>query len=315
MPVATESLTTTIHQTLAALGLEAENPGAFDGELDRDPRRADRIAQPGDRRAARRRAPGDRRGLRAGRRARPSRAFAGVADLAGAAPRRGRAPARRRAARATRRSSGALVTLETGKIRSEGEGEVQEMIDMCDFAVGLSRQLYGLTIACERPQHRMIEQWHPLGPVGIITAFNFPVAVWAWNAMVAAVCGDYDGLEAVARGAAHRLAVHADRPAACCRATAAPAIFNLCVGRADRHRRADGRRPPAPAHLGHRLRAGWAARSAEVVAERLGRSLLELGGNNAIIVIDDADLDLALRAVALRAPSAPPASAARPPAA
>ena len=85
---------------------------------------------------------------------------------------------------------GLLVTLETGKIKSEGLGEVQEMIDMCDFAVGLSRQLYGLTIASERPNHRMFEQWHPLGPVGCITAFNFPVAVWAWNAAVALVCGD-----------------------------------------------------------------------------------------------------------------------------
>ncbi|MHC5537988.1 aldehyde dehydrogenase family protein, partial [Singulisphaera rosea] len=85
---------------------------------------------------------------------------------------------------------GRLVTLETGKILAEGEGEVQEMIDICDFAVGLSRQLHGLTIASERPAHRMVEQWHPLGPIGIITAFNFPVAVWAWNAMIAAVCGD-----------------------------------------------------------------------------------------------------------------------------
>ena len=85
---------------------------------------------------------------------------------------------------------GLLVTLETGKIKSEGLGEVQEMIDMCDFAVGLSRQLYGLTIASERPSHRMFEQWHPLGPVGCITAFNFPVAVWAWNAALALVCGD-----------------------------------------------------------------------------------------------------------------------------
>src|SRR5690606_19037242 len=85
---------------------------------------------------------------------------------------------------------GLLVTLEVGKIRSEGRGEVQEMIDMCDFAVGLSRQLYGLTIATERPEHRMFEQWHPLGPAGVITAFNFPVAVWSWNAAVAAVCGD-----------------------------------------------------------------------------------------------------------------------------
>src|SRR3954454_10706659 len=92
--------------------------------------------------------------------------------------------------RAAKEDLGLLVTLETGKILSEGRGEVQEMIDMADFAVGLSRQLYGLTIASERPEHRMFEQWHPLGPVGVITAFNFPVAVWAWNALVAAVCGD-----------------------------------------------------------------------------------------------------------------------------
>ncbi len=85
---------------------------------------------------------------------------------------------------------GRLVSLEMGKILSEGLGEVQEMIDICDFAVGLSRQLYGLTMHSERPQHRMYEQWHPLGPIGIITAFNFPVAVWAWNAAIAAVCGD-----------------------------------------------------------------------------------------------------------------------------
>src|SRR3954452_4995306 len=94
------------------------------------------------------------------------------------------------ALRAAKKDLGLLVTLETAKIRAEGEGEVQEMIDMCDFAVGLSRQLYGLTIASERPRHRMVEHWHPLGPVGIITAFNFPVAVWAWNAAIAAVCGD-----------------------------------------------------------------------------------------------------------------------------
>jgi aldehyde dehydrogenase (NAD+) len=94
------------------------------------------------------------------------------------------------ALRARKSDLGLLVTLETGKIRTEGEGEVQEMIDLCDFAVGLSRQLYGLTIASERTRHRMIEQWQPLGPIGIITAFNFPVAVWAWNAMIAAVCGN-----------------------------------------------------------------------------------------------------------------------------
>ncbi len=91
--------------------------------------------------------------------------------------------------RRTKAALGRLVTIEAGKIPSEGEGEVQEMIDICDFAVGLSRQLYGLTIASERPNHRMMEQWHPLGPVGVITSFNFPVAVWAWNAALAFVCG------------------------------------------------------------------------------------------------------------------------------
>ncbi len=107
------------------------------------------------------------------------------------APRRGEVVRRLgEALRANKEALGELVSLEMGKISSEGVGEVQEMIDICDFAVGLSRQLYGLTIASERPRHRMMEQWHPLGPVGIITAFNFPVAVWAWNAMIAAVCGD-----------------------------------------------------------------------------------------------------------------------------
>src|SRR5215208_2688661 len=107
------------------------------------------------------------------------------------APKRGEVVRQLGAAlRERKRDLGLLVTLETGKIRAEGEGEVQEMIDMCDFAVGLSRQLHGLTIASERPLHRMMEQWHPLGPIGIITAFNFPVAVWSWNAALAAVCGD-----------------------------------------------------------------------------------------------------------------------------
>src|SRR5208283_816304 len=127
---------------------------------------------------------------------------------------------------------GLLITLETGKIRSEGEGEVQEMIDMCDFSVGLSRQLHGLTIASERPRHRMIEQWHPLGPIGIITAFNFPAAVWAWNAMIAAVCGDtmiwkpspLAPLTAIAiQRIVRRVAAEGGYPG----------VFNLCVGDAE----------------------------------------------------------------------------------
>ena len=112
-----------------------------------------------------------------------------MADTPCAQTRRNHPPAWQRFARG-KKDLGTLVTLEAGKILAEGEGEVQEMIDICDFAVGLSRQLYGLTIASERPQHRMMEQWHPLGVVGVITAFNFPVAVWAWNSALAAVCGD-----------------------------------------------------------------------------------------------------------------------------
>jgi aldehyde dehydrogenase (NAD+) len=128
-----------------------------------------------------------------------------------------------------KRDLGLLITLETGKIRSEGEGEVQEMIDMCDLAVGLSRQLYGRTIASERVQHRMIEQWHPLGPVGVITAFNFPAAVWAWNALVAAVCGDTvvwkpSPLAPLTAVAVHRIVSEVAR------AGGYPDVFHLCVG-------------------------------------------------------------------------------------
>ncbi len=193
---------------------------------------------------------------------------------------------------------GRLVTLEVGKIRSEGEGEVQEMIDMCDFAVGLSRQLHGLTIASERPNHRMFEQWHPLGPVGIITAFNFPVAVWAWNAALAAVCGDTmiwkpspeTPLTAIA--VQHLVNRVAD-------ANGCPGVFNLCLGDAGdvgEAMIADPRLPLISATGSCRM----GRRVAAVVAGRLGRTLLELGGNNAIIVTESADLDLALRGGALR---------------
>ncbi len=190
---------------------------------------------------------------------------------------------------------GKLVSLETGKILSEGLGEVQEMIDMADFAVGLSRQLHGLTIASERPNHRMFEQWLPLGPVGIITAFNFPVAVWAWNALLAAVCGDTviwkpspeTPLTAVAvQKIAHKVA----------RECGHEGIFHLCVGgAADVGERmiADPRLPLISATGSSRM----GARVGEVVGRRLGRALLELGGNNAAILAPSANLDLALRAV------------------
>ncbi len=190
---------------------------------------------------------------------------------------------------------GGLVTLEMGKILSEGLGEVQEMIDMADLAVGMSRQLYGLSMHSERPEHRMYEQWHPLGPVGIITAFNFPVAVWAWNAMVAAVCGDSMIWKPSAKTPLTAVALTriAQRVL---EANDAPAIFGLAIG--DRNQvgkpMTEDRRIPLISATGS---VAMGRSIGKAVAERLGRSLLELGGNNGIIITDDADQDLALRAV------------------
>ena len=199
------------------------------------------------------------------------------------------------ALRAKKKDLGLLVTLETGKLLTEGEGEVQEMIDMCDFAVGLSRQLYGLTMPSERPNHRMAEQWHPLGPIGIITAFNFPVAVWSWNAALAAVCGDTMIWKPSSETPLTAVAVqHICNEVA--REHGLPGVFNLCAGSASivgSAMTADPRLPLISAtgscNMGRRIGAA--------VASRLGRALLELGGNNAIIIAPSADLDLALRAV------------------
>jgi len=189
-----------------------------------------------------------------------------------------------------------LVTLEAGKILAESEGEVQEMIDICDFAVGLSRQLHGLTIASERPQHRMMEQWHPLGIVGIITAFNFPVAVWAWNCALAAVCGDAtlwkpSGQTPLCAIAAIKIAERV------CRDNGVdPAVFSLVIGgrEAVGERMAKDRRIPLISATGS-TRMGRDV--GQKVQHRLGRVLLELGGNNAVIVAPSADLDLATRAI------------------
>ncbi len=190
-----------------------------------------------------------------------------------------------------------LVSLEAGKITSEGAGEVQEMIDICDFAVGLSRQLHGLTIASERPGHRMMEQWLPLGVVGVISAFNFPVAVWSWNAALALVCGDP--------------VVWKPSEKTPLTALATQALFERAVQRFGSE---------APARLSQVIQGGAAVGEALVdhpqvalvsatgstrmgrlvgprVAARFGRSLLELGGNNAIIVMPSADLDLAVRGI------------------
>jgi aldehyde dehydrogenase (NAD+) len=190
---------------------------------------------------------------------------------------------------------GDLVSLEMGKIRVEGWGEVQEMIDICDFAVGLSRQLYGLSLHSERPAHRMMEQWHPLGPVGVITAFNFPVAVWSWNAAIAAVCGDTviwkpssdTPLTAIAvQHIANR--VMGDH--------GLKGIFNLLIGAGATvgERMINDSRLPLISFTGS---TKMGRRVSEAAARRFGRTILELGGNNAIIVTQNADIEMAVRSI------------------
>jgi aldehyde dehydrogenase (NAD+) len=188
------------------------------------------------------------------------------------------------------------VTLEMGKIRAEGEGEVQEMIDICDFATGLSRQLYGLTIASERQDHRMMEQWHPLGVVGVISAFNFPVAVWSWNAALACVCGDAVLWKPASQTPLTAIAVTKISQAVCEENDVDPAIFSLTIGKGSTigDRLLHDRRIPLVSATGS-CAVGY--RVGEVVGKRLGRTILELGGNNAIIVTAHADLDLALPAI------------------
>jgi aldehyde dehydrogenase (NAD+) len=198
--------------------------------------------------------------------------------------------------RASKDPLAALVTIEAGKITAEARGEVQEMIDICDFAAGLSRQLYGLTIASERPGHRMSETWHPLGVVGVISAFNFPVAVWAWNAALALVCGDSvvwkpsekTPLTALACGAIFRraLAKFGTAPEGLCEIIQGGATVGEAL--------VDDKRVALVSATGS-TRMGRAV--GPRVAARFGKSLLELGGNNAMIVAPTADLDLATRAI------------------
>ncbi|MFH1747239.1 MAG: aldehyde dehydrogenase family protein, partial [Planctomycetota bacterium] len=191
---------------------------------------------------------------------------------------------------------GALVTLEMGKILPEGEGEVQEMIDICDFACGLSRQLYGLTMHSERPQHRMYEQWHPLGVVGVISAFNFPVAVWAWNAAIAAACGDSTLWKPASKTPLTAIACIKIAEQVCKDNGVDPAIFSLTIGsgRTIGEKLLHDKRIPLVSATGS-CEMGY--RVGEVVGKRLGRTILELGGNNAIIVTPHADMDMAMRAI------------------
>ncbi|HEX4136580.1 MAG TPA: aldehyde dehydrogenase family protein [Bryobacteraceae bacterium] len=190
---------------------------------------------------------------------------------------------------------GAMVTLEIGKIPAEAEGEVQEWIDVCEFAVGLSRRLYGLTIASERPNHRMMEQWHPLGTAGIITAFNFPMAVWAWNAMIALVCGNSVIWKPSEKGALCAQAAQAVLDEA-----GAPEGLSLAIQGGSEA----GRLLAESDHVQLVSATGSVAMGkavAAAVAKRLGRCLLELGGNNAAILAPSADLELALPSIVFSA--------------
>ncbi|HET6252051.1 MAG TPA: aldehyde dehydrogenase family protein [Tepidisphaeraceae bacterium] len=195
----------------------------------------------------------------------------------------------------------AVVSWETGKITAEALGEVQEMIDVCDFAVGLSRQLHGLTIPSERPGHRMMEQWHPLGPVGVITAFNFPVAVWAWNAMLGLVCGDTILWKPSEKTPLSALACHHVAMEVIRELPEVPVdVIGVVIGAGPETGQllAASEKLPLISATGS-VRMGRSV--AATVAQRLGRSLLELGGNGAMILAPSADLELALRAITFAA--------------
>src|SRR6266436_5112945 len=191
---------------------------------------------------------------------------------------------------------GQLVTLETGKIIAEGEGEVQEMIDICDLAVGQSRMLYGLTIQSERRSHRLMEQWHPLGVVAVITAFNFPLAVWSWNAALAAVCGDATVWKASEKTPLTAIAVTKIAERVCRETGADPAIFTLLMG----DRKTVGQKLSADKRIPLISATGstqMGVHVAQAVHGRLGKTIMELGGNNALIVAPSADLEMATQSI------------------
>src|SRR5947207_11002571 len=280
---------------LDKLGLADDNPGVFDGEWSRSRGSAkiDKISPIDGRRLASVRTASDDDYNKAI--ARAQEAFLKWRTTPG--PMRGETVRRLgNALRDLKHELGQLVTLETGKIIAEGEGEVQEMIDICDFAVGQSRMLYGLTIQSERPSHRLMEQWHPLGVVAVITAFNFPVAVWSWNAALAAVCGDATVWKASEKTPLTAIAVTRIAERVCRETGADPAIFTLLMG--DRknvgQRLAADRRIPLISATGS---VPMGINVAQTVHGRLGKTIMELGGNNALIVAPSADIEMATQSI------------------
>jgi len=281
------------HDVLTSLGIGDENPGGFDGEWIGSGPTLDVITPVDGSRIATVRqvteAEYDRIVARA------HEAFRSWRNVP--APRRGdlvRQLAIR--LREHKQALGALVTLEMGKILAEGEGEVQEMIDICDFAVGLSRQLYGLTMPSERADHRMFEQWHPLGVIGVITSFNFPTAVWSWNTALACVCGDSVVWKPASKTPLTAIATTKIARQVCLENDVAPAIFSLAIGKGSTvgERMLHDARLPLISFTGS---SQMGKHVGEAVGKRLGRTILELGGNNAIVVTPHANLDMALRAI------------------
>ncbi|MBM3877328.1 MAG: aldehyde dehydrogenase family protein [Verrucomicrobia bacterium] len=282
-----------MHSDLRALGLKPVSPGVFDGGW-RGCGECVAKCSPIDGRVLAR--------VRHATRA-EARAAVGFAHEAFLEWRSTPAPVRgetvRQLGEAFRRRKSALarlVTLETGKLIGEAEGEVQEMIDICDFATGLSRQLHGLTMPSERRGHRLMEQWHPLGVVGVITAFNFPAAVWSWNAALASVCGDAVVWKPSSKTPLTAIAVTRIAETVCHGTGANPAIFGLVVGSPEVAGDAllEDKRAPLISATGSCRMGGTIAAK---VGARFGRTLLELGGNNAVIVAPSADPDLAVRAI------------------
>src|SRR5438309_4795665 len=278
---------------LEKLGLTDDNAGVFDGEWRGGGAKIDKISPIDGRRLASVRTASDGDFQKAITRA--QEAFSKWRVTPG--PVRGETVRRLgNALRELKHELGQLVTLETGKIIAEGEGEVQEMIDICDLAVGQSRMLYGLTIQSERPSHRLMEQWHPLGVVAVISAFNFPVAVWSWNAALAAVCGDATVWKASEKTPLTAIAVTKIAERVCRETGADPAIFSLLMG--DRktvgQKLTDDPRIPLVSATGS---TNMGFKVAKAVNGRLGRTILELGGNNALIVAPSADINMATQSI------------------